>query len=284
MTVTVFGGDERSVAAAHYFASSGYETSVYALGEDTEPHGVKKCLNPYLSDVIVFPLPFCGKDGYINCPLSQEKYKVTDVFSGIRRETMVFAGCASAFAVAAAKEYSIDLFDYYECEDLQIKNSIPTAEGALFEFMKRKKKTVFASECAVTGYGKIGRRVSDRLKALGAKVTVAARGERDLASAFANGMNAERLDDFLSRSYEGDCIFNTVPCCIFDEAFAGKVGKDTLYIELASKPYGMTEKCRELLGDSHVFANSLPGKYAPLSAGKIIAETVCKYITSRRSI
>ena len=284
MKLTVFGGDERSVAAAKYFSDAGFETSVFALDEAALPSSLCVCGDPYESDVIVFPLPFCDPSGRINCPLSKDVFAASDVFSKIRPTTLVLCGAAGAFARAAAKEYGLDLYDYFECEDLQILNSVPTAEGALFEFMKRKKITVFGSRCAVAGYGKIGRRLADRLRALGAEVTVAARGERDVASALANGMRGVRLDAFTERGFYGDCLFNTVPCNIFNDDFIIKSGADTLYIELASRPYGMTERCAAALGERHVFANSLPGKYAPHSAGVIIAETVCKYVTSRRNI
>ncbi len=284
MTLTVFGGDERSVAAAKCFSDAGFDTSVFALENAELPHSVRICEDPFSSDVIVFSLPFCAPDGQINCPLSSNCYSVVDVFSRIHAATTVFCGAANSFAKAAAAENNIDLNDYFDRDDIQIKNSVPTAEGALFEFMKRKKVTVFGSECAVTGYGKIGMRVADRLNALGARVTVAARGESDLARAESNGLKAVRLDEFIMNGFVGDCIFNTVPCNIFSEEFTRKTGDDTLYIELASKPYGMDEKCVKTLGERHVFANSLPGKYAPRSAGAIIAETVCKYITSRRNI
>ena len=260
MTLTVFGGDERSVAAAKYFSDAGFDTSVFALEDAHLPSSLCKCDDPYSSDAIVFPLPFCGADGQINCPLSRYKYSIIDVFPKISRSTLVFCGAAGAFAKAAAAEYNIDLYDYYEREDLRVKNSVPTAEGALFEFMKRKKITVFGSRCAVAGYGRIGRRVADRLKALGAKVTVAVRGERDLASALSNGLTSVHLDDFTASGFDGDCIFNTVPCNIFTEDFVRKTGDDTLYIELASRPFGMDEKCAAQLAERHVFANSLPGK------------------------
>ena len=278
MTLTVFGGDERSVAAAIYFSGAGYETSVYALDLAELPGNLPRAADPFASDAIVFPLPFCDAEGFINCPFSKERYPVVDVFSRIRPRSHVFCGAASSLARSAAKDYSVDLTDYYECEDLQVKNSVPTAEGAIFEFMKRKKKTVFASKCAVTGYGKIGRRVADRLKALGARVTVSVRSDRDLACAISNGMTAVAIDEYMKSGFDGDCIFNTVPCNIYTEDFVAKCGADTLYIELASRPYGMSETFRKILGDRHVFANSLPGKYAPHSAGRIIAETVCKYI------
>ena len=190
----------------------------------------------------------------------------------------MFVGMAGAYFKAAAREFGADLFDYYECEELQIKNSVPTAEGAIWTYMNNSKKTVFESDVAVAGCGKVGRCLADRLLKLGANVTVAARGKKDIAWAESLGMTGVEIERFITRAYNADCIFNTVPCNIFDRDFVSGISDKTLYIELASKPYGMSAECSALLGERCVVAPSLPGRTAPLSAGKIIAETLYKYL------
>ena len=274
MIITVFGGDERSIAAARYLSQAGHAVSVFAL----KTLLFAQTNTPYDADVILFPLPLCGKDGLINCPLCDKKYSISEVFPKIKSGTKTFAGAASKFAIRAAEEFGVDLTDYYSFEELKVKNAVPTAEGALFEYMKRKKTTLFGSKFVVTGYGRVGRRLAVTLTSLGGRVTVAARSEKDIASAICDGSDAVNIDELKEYVHDAECVFNTVPYNVFDERTVSSFGDGTLYVELASSPYGMSDKDAGSLGERHVLANSLPGKYAPLSAGKIIAETVCKYI------
>ena len=73
-------------------------------------------------------------------------------------------------------------------------------------------------------------------------------------------------------------IYNTVPSVIFGRDFLSKVDRDTLLIELASVPGGFDICAARELGANISWALSLPGKYAPESAGAIIAENVLKIL------
>ena len=65
---------------------------------------------------------------------------------------------------------------------------------------------------------------------------------------------------------------------IFDRDFLCKVDRDTLLVELASVPGGFDICAARELGANISWALSLPGKYAPESAGAIIAESVLKIL------
>ena len=51
--------------------------------------------------------------------------------------------------------------------------------------------------------------------------------------------------------------------------------KDTLIIDLASKPGGVDMDAARDLGVKVIWALGLPGKVAPVTAGNIIKETIC---------
>jgi len=281
MRITVFGGDARAVAASIYLKNKGFDTSIFGINEETlKTYGAEDMFVRSYSqtDVIIFPLPFSCDGEHINCPFSAEKYKVSDVFKKLDKRTVVFCGMASSFHKKIAEEYGLKLYDYYECEDLQIKNAVPTAEGAIRTFMEHKNITIFESNCIITGFGKVGKCLADRLKKLGAAVTVAARSSKDLSIAQTMGYETNSIDQLILKGTDADCIFNTIPCNIFSYEFIDRISDNTLYIELASKPWGMSKKCSVHLGKRYVAAPSLPGKYTPETAGRIIAETVCKFI------
>ena len=75
-----------------------------------------------------------------------------------------------------------------------------------------------------------------------------------------------------------DIIYNTVPSLLFDCAFLEQVDKKTFIIELASAPGGIDVCAAKELGSNVLWAASLPGKYAPESAGKLIGDCVNRIV------
>ena len=281
MRITVYGGDARQISVALHLKEKGHDVGIFAIERDKLKEygcGSMQTYSVSGSDAVIFPLPF-SKDGInVNCPFSKSDHSAAEALGSLDRGTLIFAGIAGGYVRSAAEEYGLKLIDYYECEELQIKNAVPTAEGAIWTFMNNKEITVFGAKCTVTGCGKIGKCLSDRLCKLGAQVTVCARSERDLAWAGSMGMHTKKIEEYMTSVCNDDCIFNTVPYNIFTEKFVSSIPKRTLYIELASSPYGMNRKLSSLLGDRYVPSPSLPGATAPVTAGRIIAETIEKYL------
>jgi dipicolinate synthase subunit A len=73
-------------------------------------------------------------------------------------------------------------------------------------------------------------------------------------------------------------LFNTIPAHILPRALLMGLEGDTLLIDLASAPFGVSDRdVREAAahnGLRYLRAPSLPGSYAPREAGRIIAECI----------
>ena len=148
--------------------------------------------------------------------------------------------------------------------------------------MNSLKCTVSGANIAITGYGRISKQLSRLFCSLGAKVTIAARKDGDLALAETLGYNTVRISGEnwskpLAHGY--DIIFNTVPHKIFNRDFLLEVDKSTLLVELASVPGGFDIPAVHELGSNICWAPSLPGKYAPESAGRLIADSIIEIIS-----
>ena len=175
--------------------------------------------------------------------------------------------------------------DYFLREELQIKNAVPTAEGALALAMNELPITLSGAKAAIIGYGRIGKILAAKLKALNANVTVAARKTTDLALAESVGLDTLHLviDDerntleALTSGY--DVIFNTVPSWLLDEKIVNIMSHETLIIDLASAPGGIDIHAAKERGLKVIWALSLPGKNSPYTAGKIIAQTIVQILT-----
>ena len=159
-----------------------------------------------------------------------------------------------------------------EQETFQMENAAVTAEGALALAMEHMERTIQGAKVLVIGWGRIGKCLAQKLKALGADVTVSARRERDWCQIKALGLEPEETGAWHQGLELYDWIVNTVPAPVFQSAETRK--EDALLMELASLPGGFPETWK----GSVLTARGLPGKYAPRTAGAILGEAVLRII------
>ena len=118
-----------------------------------------------------------------------------------------------------------------------------------------------------------------RLLALGAQVTIAARKHADLAWASSEGFSALPFDQIAGEIATYDLVCNTVPAVVLDEATLRRMNPKSLLIDLASKPGGVDFSAAADLGVKVIWALSLPGKTAPVSAGLAVQSTIYNILT-----
>lgn len=278
----VIGGDIRFIRVAQRLSEAGNRVFAAGLGDDLKETEQIKICSP--KDVvqnaryIILPLPASTDGVNINSPEGKAEIPIESVFSMVSPEQTVFCGKAGSIA-GIAKQYGVTLIDYLEREDMAIQNAVPTAEGAVFLAMQEMSKTVYHCNCLITGYGRIAKILSAYMKALGAYVTVAARSLSDLTWAEIQGYSAVHIKDVPLKPF--DVIFNTVPSRVFDAERLSSANKSSVIIDLASKPGGIDFTAAKELGLNVIWALSLPGKVAPISAGDIICKTIMTIISER---
>jgi dipicolinate synthase subunit A len=182
---------------------------------------------------------------------------------------------------ARLEQFGVPAIDYLCLEEMAAANAVPTAEGAIQLAMQELPVTIQGSDCLVIGWGRIGKVLSAKLAALGARVTVSARREQDVALLRALGYRA----DVTARFYRGlggyDLIVNTVPAGVLGRRELEQIRHDCVVIDLASKPGGVDWDAASQLNRTVIWALSLPGKVAPVSAGRIIRDAILSYLDLR---
>ena len=286
--ITVLGGDLRQYAAASALCDHGWKIALWGLEKAGErdiriehEDSFEKAISD--ADVWLLPLPSALAGNVLNCPLYSQaaRIKLWDILSNVGENTVVIGGRIPSEIADGLRQRGIKVFDYFESEDFQIRNAYTTAEAALSIAMNSLDKEIKGAKIAITGYGRIAKHLCALLKAIGANVTVAARKESDLvwaesvgARVLPIGTEAE-LKKALAELESGyDIIYNTVPSWLFDRSFLERVCKKTFIIELASAPGGIDVCAAKELGSNVLWATSLPGKYAPESAGRLIGDCV----------
>lgn len=178
-------------------------------------------------------------------------------------------------------EMGLTAEDYYLRESLVIKNCLPTAEGALQIALNETSETVFGSRVLVLGFGRTAKCCARLFKAVGADCAVAARRSEALAAAWTEGMETFALDRLKDSVGSFDIIINTAPALLLTEDILSSAKKGCLIIDLASKPGGTDFTAAEALGLRAVHALALPGKTAPVTAGRLIAQTIEEILNER---
>ena len=286
MKIAFIGGDMRSTFAAMKLAERAWNVFAWSVPERKDAYGVCFCddMPEAVSgaSALIFPLPSSLDGETLNCKIKDEmnKMKLTDIVDIVGKDCAIIGGKLPCAFVEYCKGKGISVHDYYESESFQINNAYTTAEAALNIAMNSMQKNVRGAKFAVTGYGRIAKQLSRLLLSMGAEVTVAARKDSDITLAKLEGCKTLRLNkEPITKLCTGyDIIFNTVPHCIFDESFMRKLECSTLFIELASAPGGVDVSLAKKLKSNVLWAASLPGKYAPQSAGELIADCIIDII------
>ncbi|MBE6705964.1 MAG: hypothetical protein E7583_11935 [Ruminococcaceae bacterium] len=286
--IGILGGDRRQLAMADCLARDfecavwGFD-AVYGTQEEEKLKNAVRCADfesaVKCSDAVILPLPSSTDGKYLNCPLQKIRENAPGVKLGAICEKMpigslLLGGMIPQVIVKYAAEHGIETYDYYNSEELQIKNSVPTAEGAIAACINHLPITVSGMRAVVVGYGRCGRTLATRLKLLGAEVYVVARSVKDLSWAAVDGCVAVSLGEYKEYPVPCDAIFNTVPYLIFNEELLKSIKAGTVIFELATGNSGVDLEAAETSGIKVVPLPSLPGKTSPESAGGIICSVI----------
>ena len=277
---TVLGGDQRSVELAYLLIADGNEVQMYGFDKLklylADNDSLEKAI--VHSDVVVGPLPFSNDEITLNAPFFSGVIKNSEILDLLTNKQVFTAGKINMEFQERANYNGLISVDYFYREDMQVLNAIPTAEGAIQVAMENMKITLHSSNALVLGYGRIGKALSKMLKGIGANVFVEARDYADIAWIKNNGYTPIPLKDLRFNLSEMDVIFNTVPNVILDETMLNKLSKNSLIVDLASKPGGVDiDKAKEYQVTA-ISAQGLPGKVAPITAAKVIKDTIYNII------
>ena len=274
----VIGGDLRQVRLAESLARDGHRVHTFALGGQGEPlPGLtsQPCLRGVeQADCVVLPLPVLDAEGKLSTPLDPDPLPFQNVLDRLDPRQIICAGMVTPAAAQAAAERGIPLHDYFAREELAVANAVPTAEGALQIAMEEMPITLHGARALVIGYGRLGRLLAQRLSALGARVSVASRRFDHLAWAEAFGWGGEHTEQLSGWLCGYDLIVNTAPARVLGRAELADLKEGALVIDLASKPGGVDLEAAAQLGVKVIWALSLPGKVAPVTAGQCIRDTI----------
>ena len=249
MNFAVIGGDRRMDYAAAALAHAGHV----------------QVDRPEQAEMVLLPMPLTADGVHIH----GTEETLPALMASLPRQTAVFGGGP----YPGVRNYAAD-------EVLCLRNAALTAEGALAAAVEGSPRAIRGSRCLILGGGRIGMCLCGLLAAMGASVTLFARRAVQREQAVLRGAEAVDAGGLGQALRQSSFIFNTIPArtAQWDDLFA--VPAETLWIELASSPFGIPPEAVGRLAFQHRLASGLPGRLSPKAAGEILADTVLRMMAA----
>lgn len=276
--ISFIGGDARLFYMAKEFTENGYEVCAYAvpmpeaLPDVTICNSLQEALD--FSDVIVGPVPFSKTQLSITSTMKQPDLEIKHFLSLITPSHTIFGGVIPKSVKLHCNTNHIRYMDFMKMEEVAILNGVATAEGTIAEAITKSPFNLSGSPVLVLGYGKCGSTLALKLKALDAKVCVSARRNSVLAEAKCAGFDTLPFDCLKNSLSEFLFIFNSIPAQYFNESLLKEVRKDATFIDISSSPGCADIEAANKLGIHFSLCLGLPGKYAPKTSAKILADAL----------
>ena len=283
--IGIFGGDLRQVYMATAFLQNGYRVATYCLATTiTHENSISvHTLNELFETckILIGPIPMSRDTVAITSINSPSDLTIAHVSYLLSKNHILFGGIIPKPIIELCTAKGIQCYDLMENETITILNAIATAEGAIMEAIANSDYNLHGSNCLVLGYGRCAKVLATKLKALDAKVTVAARSGVALAYAEAAGhvsVNLSNINSFLP-SYK--YIFNTVPSMVLDKDALALVDKEVTIIDIASAPGGVDFEYAKNHNIRAKLSLGLPGKVAPRSSADILVTEIIALLKER---
>ncbi len=275
----VIGGDMRQVYLAEHLSYPPNRIIYYALEKTpnrcTKATSLENAIRS--SDCVIGPIPLSQNGSFLKQTASDNDFTLDFLLNIMKPGQTFFAGCIPEAFLTGAKEKGIYVHDLMQNNTLAIYNTLATAEGAICEAIQKSPQNLHHSKCAVLGFGRCGRTLTNYLKGLSCHVYAYSieQDERSWAETVAD--HAGSLQDFESIANEFDFVFNTIPALVLTEKQLRRLKASVTIIDIASVPGGVDYEATTRLGINAFHCLALPGKYSPESCAIAIKNIISTY-------
>jgi dipicolinate synthase subunit A len=283
LRIAVVAGDERDPEIARLAAETG--AAVSAFGIPWPDNGIPRVERASSAAAavdgahyVLLPIPV-GVGAALYAPHEREPILADEaLFSKAASDAWAFCGRATPEIRAAAAAAGVHLHEYDPDRELMLLRAPAIVEGALREAIEATDVTINDAEVVVVGFGNIGQLLARTLRALGARVHVAARNPVQRAAAYADGMLPLTLHELPGLAPSLDMVFSTVPARVVDRPMLERLPRHALVLDIAPPPNHADLEVAAELGLRVVWARGL-GRRAPVTVGRSQWSGIRRYIT-----
>jgi dipicolinate synthase subunit A len=280
----IVGGDVRQIEVAKIISDQGTKVSLVGFTQVSDDSIEKiKCdfqeIDYSRVDAILVPVSGIDNEGRVDARYSNEDIALTkENLENTPEHCVIYTGIKTPYLTKLMETTGRKVVPMFARDDMAILNSIPTAEGTLKVAIEHTDIMIHGSTVMVLGYGRVGKTTARLFDAVGARVLVGARKEADLARIIEVGLTPFQLKNLAAEMENVDICINTIPHMILTPEVLDKMNRDTLIIDVASKPGGTDFEYAKEKGIKALLELGIPGKVAPKSAGAIIAKVLVELL------
>ncbi len=272
MKLLIVGGDTRMHTAGYLLKKEGYD--VEHLAQENADCWQEKVSR---AEVIILPYPYSQKEeripGYEHGGVDAD-----NLLRVAKPEAFLFFGRGIENSSAVRFRPQQRCKNYEEDPLFVQRNTELSAEAAVSELMQRSTLALDEQNILVLGYGLFAKAIVRKLKALGARVWVAARKEKARLAAAYDGALSIDFDQLHTLLPQMHAVMNTVPSIVMGREALMHCSETLLLMELASPPYGIDLSAAVEMERNVVVLPGLPARYAPLSAGAAVAASIIRQL------
>lgn len=264
INLALLGGDKRELEAARLLAAcKNCRVRCFGLPQGDLPQGEKIKVADDVAGAVR------GADALL-LPMAGVDWLAREDLAGLVAGTPVLVGVANGRLRGLCAELGLPLCALAGRDELAVPNAVPTAEGAIALLMAETEVTVSGMRVLVLGFGRVGEALAVRLRALGADVCVANRGDERRQRAREQGLSVADWAAWPGELGRFGVVINTVPAMLLGRPELQLMRPDAPVIDLASGAGGVDWAAADELGVRALHASGLPGRVAPLTAGRIL--------------
>ncbi|MBO5937352.1 MAG: hypothetical protein J6Q79_07065 [Clostridia bacterium] len=266
--ILILGGDKRQQYLADILKEKGKD--VFHLRFSCDAYELDNILS---YSHIILPLPV-SKDKETLYSSDNLALRLDDVIGGIKPCHCVFASGLDCRILDYFEDKDIDCCDFMKDKIFKKANAYLTAQGTLRLLLENTEDYIVGKKALIVGFGDVASTLGELLSGLGVEIYITARSLRKLSVAEYSGYKTIKLGEIEDRINNFDYIFGTVPVNILDEPTIKNIRQDSIYTELASYPFNANKTYFQKHNKKYLNGSSLPGRYLPFAAGRIMAEYI----------
>lgn len=282
MKVLFLGGDKRQVEIINHLKERGHNIDVIGYNQAVFSEDIIKLeleqvkIDEY--NVVIFPVSGVKEDFSVVSDFNHDKIILKrDFLNGLNKKALVFTGIKTETLNEMLDVVQHDVIALMDDNDIKKQNSIPTVEGIIGDLIYNTDYTISGSNIFILGYGNVGRPLTEKLKALGADLTIGVIQYEEYKELTQNDINCIYTNNkFLMENVMSgsDIVINTVPELIINKDYLEALNKDAYVLDISSHPHGVDFDSANDLKIKNKLLLGIPGKVAPKTAGLILVNKI----------
>ena len=172
-TIAVLGGDARQRYLSELLSSAQFSVRTFGVPglPDSAPSALEAASQ---ADAVCLPTPAIASGAVTGLP----DLTPAQLLSALPPDTVVFGGGLGTFR-SLLQRTDTPYYDMLQNPALALANASVTAEGAILLALQAMPITLQDADVLHTGFGRIGKSLAGKLRALGARVTLTSRSSKN---------------------------------------------------------------------------------------------------------